>query len=350
MNILITWGLVLKLFSVVVEPCCRTPSCPASTTTPSPDYGAKKTCGESTSQNGTYFQNKGYPATSDTVGSCELTVHKSGSNVCQLRLDFDKFVISQPEATDHVCVDDQFIVSGGQPIPAICGVNTGQHMYVDMGWDSNTPVKLTVVTSGAASSRSFSIKVTQIDCSSPSKANDGCLQYFTGVSGQMRSFNYNDASGLQLSNTDYTMCVRRERNFCGIQYTACPDSVSTPNAMGFSTTGINNPSGTRNTGTNVGAACSTDWLAVPCATNTLSPTVQSDSSVCVDRICGMVWNSIAQAQSTTLSTTTSVKSFVSPFNILVHTDATEGSGSPEDTLNRGFCLDFVQLPCSTTSG
>ena len=55
-------------------------------------------------------------------------------------------------------------------------------------------------------------------------ASDGCLQYFTGVSGQMWSFNYNDASGLQLSNTDYSICVRMERNFCGIQYTACPDA------------------------------------------------------------------------------------------------------------------------------
>ena len=55
-------------------------------------------------------------------------------------------------------------------------------------------------------------------------ASDGCLQYFTGVSGQMFSFNYNDASGLQLSNTDYSICVRMERNFCGIQYTACTDS------------------------------------------------------------------------------------------------------------------------------
>ena len=74
-------------------------------------------------------------------------------------------------------------------------------------------------------------------------ASDGCLQYFTGVSGQMFSFNYNDATvrpikmlsilemhfmstlqGLQLSNTDYTVCVRMERNFCGIQYTACPDT------------------------------------------------------------------------------------------------------------------------------
>ena len=125
-----------------------------------------------------------------------------------------------------------------------------------MGLASSAPIMLTAVTSGASFSRSFSIKVTQIDCYSLSKgkllsnlrfqhfctkvitlriilvhvsiicisANDGCLQYFTGVSGQMRSWNYNDASGLQLSNTDYTMCVRTERNFCGIQYTACPDT------------------------------------------------------------------------------------------------------------------------------
>jgi len=183
-----------------------------------------KTCGESTSQNCTYFQNTGYPSTYDNVGSCQLTINKCSTNVCQLRLDFDNFVVQQPESTDHVCQSDQFVVSGGPPIPAICGVNTGLHMYVDMGLASNAPIMLTSVTSGASFSRSFSIKVTQIDCYSLSKANDGCLQYFTGVSGQMRSFNYNDAAGLQLSNTDYTMCVRTERNFCGIQYTACPDS------------------------------------------------------------------------------------------------------------------------------
>ena len=65
---------------------------------------------------------------------------------------------------------------------------------------------------------------SHVDCMYPTIASDGCLQYFTGVSGQMFSFNYNDASGLQLSNTDYSICVRMDRNFCGIQYTACPDT------------------------------------------------------------------------------------------------------------------------------
>ena len=43
------------------------------------------------------------------------------------RLDFENLVLGQPESVDHVCVDDKFIVSGGPPIPAICGTNTGQH-------------------------------------------------------------------------------------------------------------------------------------------------------------------------------------------------------------------------------
>ena len=56
------------------------------------------------------------------------------------------------------------------------------------------------------------------------------------MSGQTFSFNYMEATGLQLSDTDYTMCVRMERNFCGIQYTACPDQDNTP-PQSFSVTG-----------------------------------------------------------------------------------------------------------------
>ena len=73
-------------------------------------------------------------------------------------------------------------------------------------------------------------------------AEPGCLQFFTGVSGKMLSFNYNDGSGLQISNTDYAMCVRMERNFCGIQYTACIDLVNSP-AMSFSISSPDTSSG-----------------------------------------------------------------------------------------------------------
>ena len=47
-------------------------------------------------------------------------------------------------------------------------------------------------------------------------------------------------------------------------------------------------------GSRVGvAACAMDWLTIPCATNTNFPFAQSgEPSVCVDRICGMVFNSV----------------------------------------------------------
>jgi len=300
------------------------------------------TCGGTTNVNGTYFQNAGYPSTYDSVSSCQLTINKCTDSVCQLRLDMDKMELNQPESTDNQCQGDQLIISGGSPVPAICGTNNGIHMYIDMGLNNNSPVVLTVVTSGASFARSFSVKVTQIECDSLSKASDGCLQYFTGVSGQMFSFNYNDATGLQLSNTDYTMCIRMERNFCGIQYTACADMTNTP-AQSFSITG-----GSPTLGSVVGTDCSTDWLTIPCATNTNDPTTQSGTPVvCVDRLCGQVFNS---ATTPNTSPSVPVYSYSKPFNIYVHTDSLEGSSSPAESSNRGFCLNYVQQPCTSSTG
>ena len=70
--------------------------------------------------------------------------------------------------------------------------------------------------------------------------------------------------------------------------------------MAFSITGTNNPSGTAGAGTVVGSPnCLTDWISIPCATNTLSPTSQSDSMPCTDRICGMTFNSVTAAAGST---------------------------------------------------
>lgn len=45
-----------------------------------------------------------------------------------LRLDFEAFSIAQPEPTEHRCVTDSFLVTGTtNPVPIICGDNTGQH-------------------------------------------------------------------------------------------------------------------------------------------------------------------------------------------------------------------------------
>merc|ERR1712117_21863 len=132
----------------------------------------------------------------------------------------------------------------------------------------------------------------------------------------------------QLSNTDYTMCVRMERNFCGIQYTACPDTVNTPSES-FSVTG-----GSPRLGSVVGTSCSTDWITIPCATNTNDPTTQSGTPVvCVDRICGQVFNS---ATTPNTASPVPVYSYSKPFNIYVHTDSLEGSSSPAESSNRSI--------------
>lgn len=84
-------------------------------------------CGSTIRENGTYFVQNGYPNPYDGPGSCQVTVMKSSPNVCQIRLDFEQFAIMGPETDNHVCNNDQFMVSGGGAVPPICGLNTGHH-------------------------------------------------------------------------------------------------------------------------------------------------------------------------------------------------------------------------------
>ncbi|XP_025263871.1 uncharacterized protein LOC105249054 [Camponotus floridanus] len=303
-------------------------------------------CGGLAADNNTYFVNPNYPSSFDGMESCQLTLVKSHPDVCQYRLDFEQFNIRGPETTNNVCTYDQFIVSGGNPVPTICGNNNGNHMYVDTGVGQTNPVILTFVTSGGSFPRSWKVRISQIQCSTIYRAEEGCLQYFTGVSGQIKSFNYDPTTGLQLSNQDYSICIRMERNFCGIQYIACTDDTqgmmpTTAGAAGqimrnnaFTLTG-----NTQNTQivSMTGTSCSSDWLSIPCAINLgRMPSMQL---ICVDRLCGGTFN--AETQNLNAS---SVISTVKPFRLIFHTDSIE---APGDVGNKGFCLNYVQQPCTT---
>ena len=154
----------------------------------------------------------------------------------------------------------RFVVTGGAPVPIVCGRNTGHHMYIDAG-SGNSPTSLTFITTGSFE-RAFKMKITQIECGAVNRGVEGCLQYHTGVSGRVSSFNYignkhckglecfqfrdcftntgfhcflslldhylpEESEGLQLSNQEYSICVRHERGFCGISYTACEVRINT---------------------------------------------------------------------------------------------------------------------------
>ncbi|XP_060827251.1 uncharacterized protein LOC132913189 [Bombus pascuorum] len=86
-----------------------------------------------------------------------------------------------------------------------------------------------------------------------------------------------------------------------------------------------------------GAACQTDWLTIPCASNT--GRLPTSMMTCIDRICGGTFN--AENQNLNAS---SVISTVKPFRLIFHTDSVE---APNDVGNRGFCLNYIQQPCTT---
>ena len=50
------------------------------------------------------------------------------------------------------------------------------------------------------------------------RAPTDCLQYHTGPSGNIQSFNF--PSGQLLSSQAYRICFRQERDYCSITFTA----------------------------------------------------------------------------------------------------------------------------------
>merc|ERR1712012_38906 len=186
------------------------------------------TCGSSLNKNNSYIA-----APDDlTVSTCEYTIKKESNNICQYRLDFETFDLAMPESVATAglgrCVDEKLeIVDGdGVSTPTICGDAQGQHMYLAAG-PAGTATTLTF-TGPFRTATDFSIKVTQIECSSPVRAPDGCLQYFTEETGTIESFNFQGDHLLE--NMDYTICIRDGESMCGIRYTEDP-SESEPFRM-----------------------------------------------------------------------------------------------------------------------
>ncbi|KAF2344881.1 CUB domain [Trinorchestia longiramus] len=139
--------------------------------------GNIRTCGETSSGNGTSFINPSYPSTDTTLSNCQLIVDLLSDNICQLRLDFETFELEQPNVNGE-CKTDFMKITGSandNSIPTLCGTNTGKHnanfnvifkVYVDLDPTGGNP-KINIDT-GATSSvtREWKINVDQIACDS----------------------------------------------------------------------------------------------------------------------------------------------------------------------------------------
>ena len=287
-------------------------------------------CGATTSLNNTYFKS----SNSDS-SPCTFTVCKANSDICQIRLGFDTFVIAQP-STDYPgddepngrtqCQEAQFTAdSDGPPAPVLCGTNSAQHMIVEAR-DTCNQLSFSW-TSTTTTTPEWNIHIMQISCLAQWKPQDGCLQYFTGLTGYVKSFNYD--GGYHLANHQYTACIRAERGYCTIGYsqvttTSFQISAITPTA---SPTAIGV----------LGDSCTTDFIILAGSASS------DDANTNYDRFCGSL---LVQSPSPA-TTTGTVYTNKLPFLVSVNFDGSElDEDSPAGTeWSKGFYLYYSQTSC-----
>lgn len=259
-------------------------------------------------------------------------------------MDFDNFVIAQPDSTAVTlqtpqqttqCLDAQFqATSDGHATPIICGTNTGQHMFLEakddcnelaFSWNDNTAV------------RSWKVKISQIECSDPNKPPSGCTQYYTGDSGTFQSYNWNNGNGPHLASQDYQICFRQEKNSCKINF------FERTIGSDFQ---ISHEAGITNT---IGDICSRDYLIIPGGRSESNSIGEGH-----DRYCGAALE-VLTASSPDVYTMSTVTMGRVPFQIRVVFDGGEmgsNTDSMKDTLFKGFSLGYMQqsTSCENSSG
>ncbi|XP_059084969.1 uncharacterized protein LOC131881983 [Tigriopus californicus] len=330
-------------------------------------------CGATTSQNCTYLTQT--TTTNPAADPCIFTICKESPHICRIRLDFATFAIAGPAigtaaaaaADDAVnalkigdCLTDSFVLSspGNTASPVICGFNSGQHMIVDASGSCNQAI---FNFDGTASTRQFDIKVTQYACGDENGGPDGCLQYFSGNTGQLASFNFPTTDSAiadgttHLSSQCYNICFRQEEGKCAICFnTVIMGGGVTGNQGSF---GLSiSPDGAAAKGTQ-DVGCSEDYLQIPGGSRDDTGamfTVGVLNAFSHVRICGRFFGfvdaaSIVGADNNRESICTQQR----PFRIIFKTDADEllvgDAATNEQKLFPGgiigFHLDYAQQDC-----
>jgi len=339
-------------------------------------------CGATTSENCTYLN---LATTGTAEMGCSYTICPASTSVSRIKLDLTSFQIAAPTApvdqtgaaagvtteggAQGQCNMDTFQVTGGSggSSPVICGVNTGQHLFVDT--DGSQCVTAAFSFGGDSSTRSYNIHVIQYDALNEFGGPAGCLQYYTGATGTVNTFNWQGladiSQNVHLASQNYDVCVRRLADRCAI----CWSPITTGNVIG-SITGsfglsVSAIDGASMEESEVGATCTADHIVIPngltgtAATVTTGLTVNSAAVAAAmignQRFCGrFLAGAVAMADGT-------VCSRVTPFKLSVFTDATEavaaaganmqsmsdssGTANAGPFGTMGFSLGFSQIAC-----
>lgn len=317
-------------------------------------------------QNCTYLRNPSFPSVYSATSSLSYTVSKCSTDVCYIRLDFETFnilgpsVSSEPSAAGTTvgaeCQDTFKVTTNtgqissatyGQSIPIICGTNTGQHVYIDIGTVSTDTITLAFTFSTTTSTvRTWEIKVSQITCNNLNRPPNGCLQYFTTLTGRITTFNFYTTSttSRHLDLQQYSVCIRRAQGFCCVQYGVC-DGVS--NSFTFDTTTTIAAAATGTAGL-TDTYCSQDYITIPSSSQT---GCSASNGKLNTRYCGnyLGFNSYTVV----IAPYAPICDCTAPFQVGIRSDALREYIQPAaaivstSTSNRGACLDFQQVPCTT---
>jgi len=289
-------------------------------------------CGATVSENCTYVENPGFPnAYTGTVpGTCAFTVNRMQTDIAQIRLDFTNMKMGNPNAgggVGGICDGDKLDIAAGATnlvvkTPTLCGVNTGQHVYVDAG-TANAATTLTFEMV-AASTATWRVKVSQLASNSMYKAPNGCLQYFMGIKNTVTSFNFGTGTGdcnpnCNLQPLNYNVCFRQEKGMCSMQYV---ENSGAANAFQLHDTAANTANGAV-----TAANCANSGVIIPV---TLAEFIRTNGIY-----CGQNLGSVAGATATNV-----IPGDAGSFRFRAY------SGAGQVANLAGFSIDASQVACS----
>jgi len=288
------------------------------------------TCGSTVSTNTSYIRNPNYPSsyTPTSAGTCIFKISKVSDEICQLRLDFQTMSGFAEAANAGVC-SDKLEAKGqtGVNPPAICGTNTGYHMYTEFGANADDTIDVTITYASTTSAKTWNVLARQVACTASWKAPTDCTQYFTGTSGTIQSYNF--AGGQLLQAMYYNNCIRTESGYCAIQYKE--STGQTPDVFDLFPDNAN--------AVNSKTKCETSFVHIP----SLSPDgimalpIPPSDRPFISEQCGGVFGIDGSAVSLALT------SRAKPFLVGVYTKSDPATAFTAPTT--GFSLDYTQVPC-----
>lgn len=332
-------------------------------------------CGDTSAENYVFLTK---PTTLTSNAQCSFKICPCSNNICRIRYDFMAFTLAAPvEGTTTAaaagavsnggaigdCLTDTFSISsqGARGSPVICGVNTGQHMIIDVDAKRGCQTASFSIGSGDTPTRAWDIKVTQYGCGNEDESGPaGCLQWFTETEGTISSFNFPTgtnviATATHLSNQEYNVCIKQSVDLDCICYTATDPqalAVGTQGPFGVSVS----PSATAKSGTNTD--CTADFISIPnafVAGNPLQvPAIAPATAFAMTghKLCGRKLNN-QRDQAASVKVCSGVKPFILGVNFNGD-EVTAAAGATPNLDERafvtggivGFQLKYTQKACT----